>query len=141
MLRFELETKLLDGSIEAEDLPALWNDAMQRYVGVTPTSNAGGVLQDIHWSGGLIGYFPSYMLGNLYAAQISRTLREEIPSLDEQIAGGDFAPLLGWLRDKVHRFGAIYEPGELIVRITGDELSSEPFLAYVTDKYSEIYGL
>ncbi|GAF83260.1 unnamed protein product, partial [marine sediment metagenome] len=141
MLRFELETKLLDGSIEAEDLPALWNDAMQRYVGVTPTSDAGGVLQDIHWSSGLIGYFPSYMLGNLYAAQISRTLREEIPSLDEQIAGGDFAPLLGWLRDKIHRFGAIYEPGELIVRITGETLSSEPFLAYVTDKYSEIYGL
>jgi len=141
MLRFELETKLLDGSIEAEDLPALWNDAMQRYVGVTPTSDAGGALQDIHWSGGLIGYFPSYMLGNLYAAQISRTVREEIPSLNEQIAGGDFAPLLGWLRNKIHRFGAIYEPGELIVRITGEALSSEPFLAYVTDKYSEIYGL
>ena len=141
MLRFELESKLLEGSIEAEDLPALWNDAMQRYVGVTPTSDAGGVLQDVHWSSGLIGYFPSYMLGNLYAAQISRTVREEIPSLDEQIAGGDFAPLHGWLRDKIHRFGAIYEPAELIARITGDELSSEPFLAYVTDKYSEIYGL
>jgi carboxypeptidase Taq len=141
MLRFELETRLLDGSIEVDDLPALWNDAMQRYVGVTPTCAADGVLQDVHWSGGLIGYFPSYMLGNLYAAQITRTLRDEIPSLDEQIAGGDFAPLLGWLRGRIHRFGAIYEPGDLIARITGDELSSKPFLTYVTDKYSEIYGL
>ena len=141
MLRFELETKLLDGSIEAEDLPALWNDAMQRYVGTMPTSDADGVLQDIHWSSGLIGYFPSYMLGNLYAAQLTRTLREEIPSLDEQIAGGDFAPLLGWLRDKIHRFGAIHEPGDLIARVTGDGLSSGPFLAYITDKYSEIYEL
>ena len=141
MLRFELETRLLDGSIEVDDLPALWNDAMQRYVGVTPTCDAEGLLQDVHWSCGLIGYFPSYMLGNLYAAQITRALRNEIPSLDEQIAGGHFAPLLEWLRDKIHRFGAVYEPGELIARITGDELSSEPFLAYITDKYSEVYGL
>jgi carboxypeptidase Taq len=141
MLRFELETKLLDGSIQVADLPALWNEAMGRYVGATPANDAEGVLQDVHWSGGLIGYFPSYMLGNLYAAQICRTLREEIPSLDEQIADGDFAPLLTWLRDKIHRFGGVYEPGELIARITGEKLSSEPFLAYITDKYSRIYNL
>jgi carboxypeptidase Taq len=141
MLRFELETKLLDGSIQVANLPTLWNDAMDRYVGLTPTSDAAGVLQDVHWSHGLIGYFPSYMLGNLYAAQISRTLREDIPALDEQIARGDFAPLLDWLRDKIHRFGGIYEPGELIVRVTGQELSPEPFLAYIFDKYSKIYGL
>jgi len=141
MLRFELESKLLDGSIEVADLPELWNDAMQRYVGVTPSSDAEGVLQDVHWSTALIGYFPSYMLGNLYAAQIAQALRTEIPSLDERIAVGDFAPLLGWLRDKVHRFGAIREPGELIRRITGADLGSEAFLAYVTEKYSELYGL
>ena len=141
MLRFELETKLLDGSIQVADLPALWNEAMGRYVGATPANDAEGVLQDVHWSGGLIGYFPSYMLGNLYAAQICRTLREEIPSLDEQIADGDFAPLLTWLRDKIHRFGGVYEPGELIARITGEKLSSEPFQAYITDKYSRISNL
>ena len=141
MLRFELETKLLDGSIRVPDLPGLWNDAMKRYVGVVPPNDAAGVLQDVHWSCGLIGYFPSYMLGNLYAAQITRTLRQEIPSLDEQIADGDFTPLLEWLRDRIHRFGAIYEPGDLIVRITGGELSPEPFLEYIHDKYSEIYAL
>ena len=141
MLRFELETKLLDGSIRVADLPALWNDAMDRYVGASPTDDADGVLQDVHWSSGMIGYFPSYMLGNLYAAQIATALREEIPSLDEQVAGGDFAPLLAWLREKIHRFGAVYEPHELIDRITGGPLSPEPFLAYVTEKYSEIYGL
>jgi carboxypeptidase Taq len=141
MLRFELETELLDGSIRVADLPALWDDAMQRYVGVTPTNAADGVLQDVHWSGGLIGYFPSYMLGNLYAAQITLALRSEIPSLDEQIAGGDFAPLLEWLRDKIHRFGGVYEPEQLITRITGGALSSEPFLEYIIDKYGGIYGL
>ena len=141
MLRFELETKLLDGSIDVADLPASWNNAMERYVGVTPADDADGVLQDVHWSGGLIGYFPSYMLGNLYAAQITRALRSEIPSLDDRIAAGDFAPLLAWLRDKIHRFGGAFEPEELIVRITGEELTSEPFLDYITAKYSEIYGL
>ena len=141
MLRFELETKLLVGSIRVGDLPDLWNDAMHRYVGVKPANDADGVLQDVHWSSGMIGYFPSYMLGNLYAAQIFRALREEIPSLDERIVCGDFTPLLEWLRDKVHRFGGIYEPEDLIARITGGALSSEPFLGYITDKYSEIYGL
>ena len=141
MLRFELETKLLDGTIEVADLPALWNEAMDRYVGATPDNDASGVLQDVHWSCGLIGYFPSYMLGNLYAAQITDALREEIPTLDKQIAGGDFVPLLDWLRSKIHHFGAIYEPGELIRRVTGKELTSEPFLAYVTHKFSDIYGL
>ncbi len=141
MLRFELETRLLDGSIDVADLPALWNDAMQRYLGVTPETDAEGVLQDVHWSSGLIGYFPSYMLGNLYAAQITRVLRAEIPSLDDQIAGGDFAPMLAWLREKIHRHGGVLEPAELIARITGEELDAEPFLEYVTEKFSEIYDL
>lgn len=141
MLRYELESKLLDGSIQVANLPALWNDAMARYVGTTPNDDASGVLQDVHWSCGLVGYFPSYMLGNLYAAQISEALREDLPTLDEQIADGQFAPLLGWLREKIHRFGAIYEPDELIRSITGRALSSEPFIAYVTEKYSDIYAI
>ena len=141
MLRFELESKLLDGSVEVAELPALWNDAMERYVGVKPPTDTDGVLQDVHWSTALIGYFPSYMLGNLYAAQISETLRADIPLLDDQIAGGDFAPLLAWLRDRVHRHGAVYEPAELIRRIAGEDLGSEAFLDYVTGKYSELYGL
>ena len=141
MVRFELESKLLDRSIEVADLPDLWNEAMERTLGVAPPTDADGVLQDVHWSTGLIGYFPSYMLGNLYAAQIMEALRGDIPALDEQVASGDFAPLLGWLRDKIHRHGAIHEPGELIRRVTGSDLGSDAFLAYVTEKFSELYGL
>jgi len=141
MLRFELESKLLNENLPVGELPGLWCDAMECTVGVRPASDADGVLQDIHWSGGMIGYFPSYMLGNLYAAQIAQALREEIPTLDGQIAEGDFAPLLAWLRERIHRFGAIYEPSELIERVTGGPLSAEPFLVYVEKKYSEIYDL
>jgi len=141
MLRFELETGLIDGSIPAGDLPALWNDAMERYLGITPLDDACGVLQDVHWSMGAFGYFPSYMLGNLYAAQIFAKLRSEIADLDERIASGDFEPLLAWLRENVHRLGGIYEPNELIERITGEGLDPSYFVTYVKEKYSDIYRL
>jgi carboxypeptidase Taq len=141
MLRFELEAGLIDGTIAVDELPSLWNDAMKRYLGVVPPNDAQGVLQDVHWSMGAFGYFPSYMLGNLYAAQMLVTLREELPTLDGQIEASDFAPLLGWLREKVHRWGATYDPDELIERITGHGLTSAHFVRYVTEKYSEIYRL
>jgi carboxypeptidase Taq len=141
MLRFELEAGLIDGTIAVADLPRLWNDAMKRYLGVVPPNDAQGVLQDVHWSLGAFGYFPSYMLGNLYAAQILVTLRREIPSLDAQIESGDFGPLVGWLREKVHRLGAIHDPDDLIRQITGQALDSGHFVRYVTEKYSDIYCL
>jgi carboxypeptidase Taq len=141
MLRFELEEGLITGKIAVRDLPELWRDAMDRYLGIVPEDDAHGVLQDVHWSSGLFGYFPSYMLGNLYSAQIFATAKEEIPNLDERFAEGDFAPLLTWLREKVHRFGKIYEPKDLVKRITGEEPDSSHFVGYITDKYSEIYKL
>ena len=141
MLRFEIESGLIDGSISVSDLPRLWNEAMERYLGVTPTNDAEGVLQDVHWSMGAFGYFPSYMLGNLYAAQMLGKLREDLPDLDKQIASGDIAPLLGWLREHVHTLGGIYEPKELIERITGETLDASHFARYVRAKYSDIYKL
>ncbi len=141
MLRFEIEAGLIDGSIEVADLPRLWNDAMKRYLGVVPPNDALGVLQDVHWSQGSFGYFPSYMLGNLYAAQMLATIRKALPNLDATIQKGDLRPLLGWLRENVHQVGAMYEPQELMKRITGEELNSSYFVRYVKEKYGAIYGI
>lgn len=141
MLRFELESALINGAIRVEELPTLWNDAMARYLGVVPKNDAEGVLQDVHWSMGAFGYFPSYMLGNLYAAQLSTALRADRPDLDKEIAAGEFEPLVTWLREKVHRFGGVYRAEDLIQRITGEALDSKHFVAYVVDKFSGIYGL
>jgi len=141
MLRFELEEKLINGRISVTDLPELWKDAMKSYLGVVPKDDAHGVLQDVHWSAGMFGYFPSYMLGNLYAAQIFAKVREDIPDLDEQIANGKLVVLLSWLRKQVHRFGKIYEPQDLLQRVTGERLNPSYFTQYITNKYSQIYKL
>ena len=141
MLRFELETGLLNGSIRVSDLPRLWNEAMEEYLGVVPPDAAQGVLQDVHWSMGYFGYFPSYMLGNLYAAQIFVALRDAVPTLDQQVASGDFSALFDWLRAEVHSHGAIYEPADLIKRISGGPLDPSCFVRYVVEKYTDIYRL
>jgi carboxypeptidase Taq len=141
MLRFELEEALLNKRIEVKELPELWNDAMKRYLGVVPPDDAQGVLQDIHWSAGYFGYFPSYMLGNLYAAQIFAAAKEEIPDLEGKIAQGELLPLRGWLKEKIHRFGRIYEPQELLERVTGEGPNPRHFVHYITEKFSEIYEL
>jgi len=141
MLRFELESALINGEIRVEDLPSLWNDAMTRTLGVTPDNDAEGVLQDVHWSMGAFGYFPSYMLGNLYAAQLMAVLRADRPDLDSEIAAGQFEPLVAWLRDKVHRFGGIYRAEDLMRRISGEGLNAQHFVAYIVGKYSDIYRL
>jgi len=141
MLRFELESALINGAVRVNELPSLWNDAMMRYVGVAPDNDAEGVLQDIHWSMGAFGYFPSYMLGNLYAAQLTTALRAERPKLDAEIAVGEFAPLVTWLRNKVHQFGGTYEAEPLIERITGEGINSHHFVTYIIEKFSDIYRL
>ena len=141
MLRFELEEGLITGRIDTADLPELWRDAMQRYLGVVPEDDAHGVLQDVHWSSGLFGYFPSYMLGNLYSAQFFAAVRKEIPDLDEKIARGKLSELLAWLREKIHQYGKIYQPKELIERVTGHAPDSSHFVRYIVDKYTDIYDL
>lgn len=141
MLRLELEIGMVDGSIAVKDLPEIWNTKMQEYLGVTPPNDALGVLQDIHWSGGSIGYFSTYALGNLVSAQLWETINKDIKDLDEQIRKGKFDALLSWLREKIHVFGHKYDPQDLVQKITGSKIDSAAYVRYLTKKYSDIYGL
>jgi carboxypeptidase Taq len=141
MLRFEIEQDLLEGKSEPEDLPALWNQKMEEYLGITPKSDAEGVLQDVHWSLGAFGYFPTYTLGNLYAVQFFEQAKLEIPHLEDEIAAGQLMVLKRWLGQKIHRWGRMFTPDHLVQRVTGTSLSPEPFLAYVEKKYGELYQL
>ncbi len=141
MLRFELEVALMSNSLAVGDLPEAWNTKMRDYLGLTPPDDAKGVLQDVHWSSGLMGYFPTYALGNLVAAQLWEKICQDIPDLEGQIRRGQFGGLLAWLREKVHRHGAKFEPAELVQRVTGQALTPGPFLRYLQGKFGEMHGL
>lgn len=141
IVRFELEKALVEGAIAVKDLPHLWNQKMKEYLGVTVPDDARGVLQDVHWSGGAIGYFPTYALGNLYSAQIYESMRNDIPEFDHLLAEGNFAPILAWLRKKIHRHGRQYQAEELMRRATGSPLAVAPFMNYLKEKYRPLYNL
>jgi carboxypeptidase Taq len=141
MLRFELEISLMDGSLAVKDLPHAWNKKSEEFLGITPPDDADGVLQDIHWSGGMIGYFPTYSLGNLIAAQLWNKINDDIPELEKKIAKAEFGDLLAWLQKNIHRHGAKYEPLDLLKRATGQSLDAEPYLQYLERKFGEIYEL
>ena len=138
MLRFELETGLLDGSLRVADLPALWNERMDAYLGITPPNDADGVLQDVHWSQALIGYFPTYTLGNLMAAEFFDAAQRQFPALWDDIGRGDFSNLLGWLRSNIHMHGRKFSANELLQRATGGELDAGPFMRYLTNKFMKL---
>ena len=140
MLRLELEIALMEGSLAAKDLPEAWNNRMEEYLGIIPPDDAQGVLQDIHWSAGLIGYFSTYALGNLVSVQLWECINRDIPDLEEQIRRGEFAALLSWLREKVHRHGRKFEPQELVERVTGSKIDPAPYVRYLRNKYAQIYG-
>lgn len=140
ILRFELESELLSGRLAVKDLPAAWNRKMRDLLGVVPPNDAQGCLQDVHWSGGLFGYFPSYALGNLYGAQFWDAMKAAMPDLESRIAEGDLSGLLGWLRKSVHESGSTYLPGELVERATGSALDPAHFVAYLNAKYQAVYG-
>ncbi|MEO3944511.1 carboxypeptidase M32 [Gorillibacterium sp. CAU 1737] len=141
MIRYELEKDIISGKVTVDELPALWNAKYEEYLGVTPPNNKLGILQDVHWAGGSFGYFPSYALGNMYAAQFERALRKDLPNLDELVQAGDFAPIKQWLTDKIYQYGMLKTPGELITGITGEELNPDYLVHYLTKKYSDIYKL
>ncbi|MGB8644688.1 MAG: carboxypeptidase M32 [Anaerolineae bacterium] len=141
MLRFQLENALVEGKLKVQDVPEAWNAAMQDFLGVTPPDVAQGALQDIHWSGGMIGYFPTYSLGNFFAAQLFDQALKEMPDLYTRFEHGDFQPLLSWLREKVHQHGRKFTLDELAVRITGDKLQTRSYIAYLKKKYTQIYDL
>lgn len=141
MLRLETEIAMVEGKVEIKDLPEIWNAKMQDYLGITPPDDAVGVLQDIHWSYGSIGYFSTYALGNLISAQLWEKIRKDIRGLDDEIRKGKFDELLGWLRENVHRHGRKYDPQDLVKRVTGSKIDPAPYVRYLTRKYSDIYGL
>ena len=141
ILRFELEQALLTGDLAPVDLPDAWNEKFQKMLGLTPPDDARGCLQDIHWSFGGLGYFPTYTLGNLYAAQFMAAARRDMPGLDADFGRGEFARLKNWLTDNIHRHGQRFRARELCRRITGQSLDHQPFLAYLRAKYEPLYDL
>jgi carboxypeptidase Taq len=140
VLRFELEVGLFSRELEPADLPAAWNRRMREYLGVEVPDDANGVLQDVHWAGGAFGYFPTYALGNVIAGQLWGLAEAEHPDLGDEIGRGELAPLREWLRERLHRHGAKFEPAEMIERLTGGPLDPAPLLRQLEAKYAEVYG-
>ena len=122
MLRLELEIGMVEGKFAVKDLPEIWNAKMNDYLGIVPPNDALGVLQDVHWSSGLMGYFSTYALGNLISAQLWEKINQDIKGLDDQISKGKFNSLLGWLREKIHIHGRKYDPQDLIQKVTGSKI-------------------
>lgn len=141
MVRFEIEKGVMDGKVDLKELPEVWDECYEKYLGIRPTNVARGCLQDIHWSMGLIGYFPTYSLGNLYAAQLMEAARKDIEGLDLHIEKGRFQPLLTWLRDNVHSKGRLYMAEELMKNVTGKPLGEGALISYLKKKSSDVYGL
>jgi carboxypeptidase Taq len=141
ILRFELEQRLFSGTLAVEDLPGAWRQSMKDLLGVEPQTDADGVLQDVHWSQGSFGYFPSYALGNLYGLQFWKKLRQDLPNVDAAITQGNFQPIHTWLRDHIHQWGRRIDPVDLLKQVTGENLSVDPFLDYIETKYTALYGL
>lgn len=141
IIRFELEQALLDGQLPVGDLPGAWNDAYERDVGIRPNSDADGVLQDIHWSAGLVGYFPTYALGNIFASQLFEQAQKDLGDLSPQFARGEFRVLLDWLRTHVHHHGNRYSSRDLVAKITGRPIDVQPLANHLRDKLLPIYGI
>ncbi|HUL61963.1 MAG TPA: carboxypeptidase M32 [Methanocella sp.] len=140
-LRFEAEAAIFDGRLKTNEIPAFWNERSEKYLGLAVPNDAAGCLQDVHWSGGGFGYFPSYTLGNLYAAQLWDAAQRQVPGLEDRIAAGDLGAMLGWLRQNIHRHGKRYSTAELMKRVTGSPISEDFFIRYVGRKYGELYDI
>jgi carboxypeptidase Taq len=141
LIRFELEQALLQGELAAADAPAAWNEKYQHYLGIRPATDVEGLLQDVHWSAGLIGYFPTYTLGNLYAAQFFAAADSQLGGLAELFARGDFHPLRDWLHQKIHRHGQRFTAAELVRHVTGSALEAQPLVAHLRAKFGPLYGI
>jgi carboxypeptidase Taq len=141
VLRFELEQELIEGRLKVADLPEAWNARFKEYFGLDVPDDAHGVLQDVHWASGLVGYFPTYALGNLIAGQLWRQAHVDLPDLDDQLEAGDLAGLREWLRENVHRYGSKYSSRELLQRVVGGPIEVAPFVAYVKHKLGAVYEL
>lgn len=141
MLRFEMEQLLVSGDLKPADVPGVWNEKFTQYFGLTVPNDSKGCLQDIHWSAGLLGYFPTYALGNMYAAQFFAAAKRDLGDLDEQFAAGRFKPLKEWLNEKIHKHGKRYPAKKLVQIVTGQSLSHEPLVNHLKQKFGELYSL
>jgi carboxypeptidase Taq len=141
MLRFDLERAMISGDLAIQDLPGAWNERIRTDLGIDVPDDRRGCLQDVHWSIGALGYFPTYTLGNLYAAQFWSTIRAQVPDLDDRVSRGDFAPLLDWLVREIHVHGRRFTAPDLCERITGTSLSATHFVDYLEAKLRPLYGL
>lgn len=141
ILRYEIEKGLFDGRYNVSELPTIWKERMKEYLGVVPETDAEGVLQDTHWSGGAFGYFPSYSLGNIYAAQFAEAMKKEIGDYEILVEKGEFKPILEWLKQRIHRFGKLKTPLEILKEATGQEMDASYLIEYFERKYREIYDI
>ena len=141
MLRFEIEQLLVSGELQPADVPGVWNEKFSQYFGLNVPNDSQGCLQDIHWSGGLLGYFPTYALGNMYAAQFYNAARRDLGDLEEQFAKGQFKPLKAWLNEKIHNHGKRYSARRLVEVVTGESLSHVPLVEHLNRKFGALYGL
>jgi len=130
---------LIDGKYTVDELPGVWNAKMEEYLGLTPPDDAQGVLQDVHWSTGYFGSFPTYTLGNVISGQLMAAARRQVSGLDDALARGEYAPLHNWLIDNIYRHARAFTPDELLTRATGQPLNTAPYLAYISDKYEALY--
>lgn len=140
-LRYDLERALIAGSLEVRDLPEAWREQSRALLGVVPEGDAEGVLQDVHWASGSFGYFPTYTLGNLYAAQLREAIARDLGDWDGLLREGELGAVLRWLRDRIHRYGKLFDPLDLLRRATGEEPSAEPLVRYLRNKYGPLYGV
>jgi len=141
IIRFEIEKDLFDDKIKIGDLPEVWNTKYKEYLGIEPASYREGILQDMHWSMGLFGYFQSYALGNIFGGQFFHRMKKDKPNILHHVQNGDFKEVIYWLTENIYRYSKVYTPSELIIKSTGEELSSKYLLEYFNQKYSEIYCL
>lgn len=139
IIRYEIEKMLINDEITVDELPRVWSDKYKEYLGVEPLNDAEGILQDMHWADGSFGYFPSYALGNLYGAQFLNKMKKDMPSIDKEMESGNLSSIHNWLKDNIHKYGAVYKPSELVKKVTGEELTSKYFIEYIDKKFGEIY--
>lgn len=141
IIRYEIEKSLFNDEIEVKDLPRVWNDKYEQYLGIRPEKDGEGVLQDVHWAGGNFGYFPSYALGYMYAAQFKAAMLKDIPAFDELLATGELLPIKDWFTTHVHQYGKLKEPLEILQDVTGEGLNASYLINYLKEKYSQIYEI
>ena len=140
IIRFEIERDLFAGKLKVSEIPVVWNELYEKYLGVTVENDAEGALQDLHWGVGQFGHFPMYTLGNIFSAQLAKAMTQQIPDWKEQIGRGEASAVIGWMTQNIHKKGRLYDASELIEHVTGEKISSQPYIDYLKDKFSNLYG-